>query len=65
MRRKIKLISVKVHPIFYNIMERERQKFKSKGINNISQADLTKLIANKLNKKERALGLIKNVKKKK
>jgi len=61
--KRIKPISIKAHPEFYKIMERYRMQFKMKGIN-VSQMNLTKMIAANLNKKRRGFGLIKDVKKK-
>ena len=60
--RRIKSISIKVHPEFFRIMECERKKLNLKGIN-ISQANLTRLIAKQLNERRRGFGMLKKTKK--
>jgi len=63
--RTQKRIKINVHPNFYNYLEIERKKLKEKGITGTSQANLTKMIAQRLSsaQKERGLGLVKRRKK--
>lgn len=56
--RRIKPVSIKVHPDFYNnIMEPQRRKMQKKGIKKISQVNLSKMIEMNLKSKRRTLGL--------
>lgn len=52
-------ISCRIHPELYNYMERERQKYKRKGMN-MSQIKLSQMVAKHLKEKRRGFGLIKN-----
>lgn len=62
--QKIKGIKILVHPDFYNLMNKERLKFEAKGVK-VSQKDITKLYANKINATEGIINYAKNKKTKK
>ncbi len=55
-------IQYKIHPELHKYLEKERKKLCLKGVYP-TQAQLTKMIAQKLNRKQRGLGLLKNAKK--
>lgn len=54
-----KAVNIRASENFFNMMEKERKKYLKKGVR-VSQPDLTEMIAKRLNKKQRGLGLMKN-----
>lgn len=52
-----------LHPELYKLMEKERQRFKQKGVR-VTQMDVTKLLARKLNNKVGVIGYAKKAAKK-
>jgi len=56
----VKGVKISADPSFYEYMEKQRKSLQAKGIRNVSQVNLTRMIAQNLNQKRRGMGLMKN-----